>query len=338
MGSSPCTRYLLLLFLLRLQRESFAVIAVLVMEAVSRRAVEKADPLGGPRDRLVFNLFRRNETQHGDDYIGQECQRHSEAAFQAFYQAFLFGRFAHFAANSTIMESVSRGAGLAIRVVDFDLGDGVQWVPVIEAVAARGEEAALRLTSTKWEDDEEEARYDDNRYPRSSGRRFQDVSRRLCGFAEEIGVELKVEEMSIDELLSEAKKGLTLNGRREWIVFNCMVGPPHTGRKSRSKKPVAEFLKIAQDIVEANNCGIITLGQGDGLEKLRSCTKFSHYFDRCLGHYQAVLELMETEFPSQLVEARFGCRQSMQSPGASCGKMQELVQMLKRRSRLSWGV
>lgn len=289
-----------------------------LMEEVSRCALEKANPLGGPRDRLVFNLFRHKERQQsqGDDYIGQECWRHREPAFQAFYQAFPFMRFLHFAANSAILESAPRGAGSAIRVVDFDLGEGVQWVPVIEAMAARGDRMALRLTSIRWVEDSEEPKPDDNHggCPGNLGRKIRDVSRRLSGYAAEVGVELRVEEMNVDELLNEVNKRMALNGRREWIAFNCMLGLPGLGKKSRSRKQVREFLSIAQQIVAAGNSGIITFGEGDGFGTLKSCAEFEDFFDGCLGHYQTVLECMENEFPGELLEARLAIEALFISP------------------------
>ncbi|OWM67101.1 protein NODULATION SIGNALING PATHWAY 2-like [Punica granatum] len=286
-----------------------------LMEAVSRCGVEKANPLGGACDRLVFNLFRRAGRREGcDDYIRQECQRNSEAAFQAFYQGFPFMRFAHFAANSAILGSAPRGFGVVIRVVDFDLGEGVQWAPVIEAMAARGGVSLLRLTSIKWaEDDPEEAKEDDSHdCPGRSGRRLRDTSRRLSEHAREFGVQLEVDEMRIDELLIEAKEGMAMNGRREWFVFNCMVGL--MGRKNRNRKLVGKFLSAAEEVITANNCGIVTLGEGDAFQKLKSCSGFGEFFDGCLGHYQTVLECMETEFPSQLLEARLAMEALFVSP------------------------
>ncbi|KAF2306441.1 hypothetical protein GH714_018110 [Hevea brasiliensis] len=58
--------------------------------------------------------------KHGN-YLKQESSKNFEAAFRAFYQIFPYGRFAHFAANSAILEAMPVDTE-TIHIVDFDMG------------------------------------------------------------------------------------------------------------------------------------------------------------------------------------------------------------------------
>ena len=77
-----------------------------------------------------MSLFKN--PNHGD-YIKQECTKNFEVAFKAFYDIFPYGRFARFAANSAILESIPTDAEM-IHIVDFDIDEGLQWAPLIETL------------------------------------------------------------------------------------------------------------------------------------------------------------------------------------------------------------
>jgi hypothetical protein len=63
------------------------------------------------------------------------------------------------------------------------------------------------------------------------------------------GLKLTVEEMGIENLVSEMKKMKKRGGRRsEWLVFNSVVGLPHMGR-GRSRRLVMEFLRVAKEMI-----------------------------------------------------------------------------------------
>lgn len=64
--------------------------------------------------------------------------------------------------------------------------------------------------------------------------------------------------MGINDLVSELK--IKRGGRREWLVFNCMVGLPHMGRV-RSRSLVMEFLRVAKELI-ANSANCSTIHKG----------------------------------------------------------------------------
>ena len=176
------------------------------------------------------------------------------------------------------------------------MGEVVQWPPMMEAIAHQ--DKTLKLTSLKWEEE------DCNGAPLW---KFEKTKRRLYDQARAFGLKLKVEEMGIDDLVSElkAKRG----GRREWLVFNCMVGLPYMGRV-RNRSLVTEFLRAAKELIaNSANCstihkGIIAFGDGDACEKLKNCSDFESFFEGNLVHYQALLESLEMNFPFNFTEAR----------------------------------
>ncbi|KAK9289848.1 hypothetical protein L1049_008008 [Liquidambar formosana] len=273
-------------------------------EVIMRRVGEKANPIGEIVERLLYYLFLPSDKQA--DYLEQESARNFDAAFKAVYQIFPYGRFAHFRANSAIIEAMPHDAE-TIHIVDFDIVEGVQWSTIIEAIGQQQQQSpafqqkALRFTSIKWREE------NCDRAP--SRWRFEDTKRRLFDHARSFGLKVKVEEMELQDLVAETKKMKKRGGRREWYAFNCMVGLPHMGR-GRSRRHVMEFLRVAKELIansaygSTSNRGIIILGDGDAYEKLKNCSGFGSFFDGCLVHYQTLLESMQWSFPIQLAEGR----------------------------------
>ncbi|XVF55043.1 hypothetical protein PTKIN_Ptkin06aG0005000 [Pterospermum kingtungense] len=277
-------------------------------EVVLRCASEKGSPVGETWERVAFNLSQ--DIQNQSDYLVQESSKNFEAAFRVFYQMFPYGRFAHFSANSAIIEAMPSDADM-LHIVDFDIGDGIQWPPLIEAMACQ--QKALRLTSIRWGEE------DLGRSPW----RFEDTRSQLCAHARSFGLNLKVDEMGIEDLVNELNKMKKQggSGTREWLAFNCMVGLPHMG-KSKGRKLVNRFLNAAKEALSRNK-GIITFGDGDAYEKQ---TGFGTFFDGQLMHYNVVLESMESNFSKQLVQARMAMEHLFVAPNICA---QVLVQKWK---------
>ncbi|KAA8517454.1 hypothetical protein F0562_017747 [Nyssa sinensis] len=271
-------------------------------EVIVRCISEKVNPVGKTLERIAFNLFQSTEKE--GEYLKQESSKNFEAAFKAFYQIFPYGRFAHFAANSAILEAIPDDAE-TIHIVDFNMGEGIQWPPMFEALGPQ--QKTVRLTSIR-------SREDDCSSPRW---RFEEIKRQLYNHAASFGLRLKVEQTSIEDLVSEIKKTKKRGGKREWLAFNCMVGLPHMGR-GRSRSHVMEFLRVAMELItnSATN-GIIAFGDGDAGEKLKYCSGYGSFFDGYLAHYQALCESMEWNFPIDLAEARIAMESLFVAPYVS---------------------
>ncbi|RVW76478.1 hypothetical protein CK203_053339 [Vitis vinifera] len=94
-----------------------AELAVVLMNRIQ----EKVSPAGEVVERLSYYLFQPTDKQ--TNYLRQESAKNFNVAFKAFYQIFPYGRFAHFAANSAVLEAMPHDAE-TIHIVDFDMEKG----------------------------------------------------------------------------------------------------------------------------------------------------------------------------------------------------------------------
>ncbi|KAI4353776.1 hypothetical protein L6164_002704 [Bauhinia variegata] len=278
-------------------------------EEILKRLSQKVSPLGNTRERVAFNLCKDITCNAQEDYLRKESCKNMEPAFQTFYQWFPHGKVAHFAENSRILESIPEDSD-EILIVDFDMGEGVQWALMIEAIAHK-QQRTLKITSIKWEDEISECVF--------ARWKFEDTKNKLFAHAKSCGLKLKVEEKGIEDLFTELKKMNKRggSGKREWLAFNCMVGLPHMGRP-RSRRHAMEFLRVAKDLIRSHgNNGIITFGDGDAIEKLKNCLNFKSFFKGNLVHYEALLESIEANFPKKLSEARIAIESLFVAPYVS---------------------
>ncbi|KAJ0088296.1 hypothetical protein Patl1_31406 [Pistacia atlantica] len=200
----------------------------------------------------------------------------SPVAFEAFYRVFPNGMFAHFTANSAILEAIPHDAGV-LHIVDFDMGEGIQWASMIVALAQQ--QKLLQQFA----------------HPHL---RFEETKKQLIFYANCHDLKLKVEEMELQDLVSEIKKTTRRGRRREWLAFNCMWALPHM-KEEKKKKACYGVSK-------------------DTWEKLEDYSCFGSFFDSYQEHYRALLESMEWNFHKRLAEARIAMECLFVAPFASC--------------------
>ncbi|XP_028767538.1 nodulation-signaling pathway 2 protein-like [Neltuma alba] len=265
-------------------------------QVILRCISHKVSPLGDPLERLAFNWSQNHDPTEQGSSIKQEACKMFHHVFKAIYQGLPHGKIAHFAANSASIEFIPEDSEI-IHVIDFDMGEGVQWPPLIEAIAHQ--QKTLKLTSIKWEEDDS---FDTNFA--STQWKFEEIRRKLYEHAKSCGLNLKVEELAA-ELKKWNERGGHGNGKRNFVAFNCMVGLPHMGRV-RSRSHVSEFLQVARDFIKSSTSkrGIIAYGDGEACEKPRNSTNFRTFFNGHLEHYHTLLESIESNFPFQFSEAR----------------------------------
>ncbi|CAN1174708.1 Protein NODULATION SIGNALING PATHWAY 2 [Linum perenne] len=273
--------------------------AELVGELVSRLE-EKSSPTGSTLQRVVYHLVRalHHDDRQPHDTLALEASRNYGQAFKAFYQIFPYGKFAHFTANSVILDALPSDS---IHIVDFDIGSGVQWPPLMDGLVARGV-TVMRLTVVRWEDDE-------NFNDEDGDARSEEVKMLLHEQARIVGLKLIMGETDMEDLEFELKKA---NPTKEWTMFNCMVGIPHMG-EGRNAKHVTKFLRVAKECINIElgpTRGIIIFGDGIGWGKGLMCgdlsSSYVSIFEDQLGQFHALMESMEAHMPfdSQLKEAR----------------------------------
>lgn len=260
-------------------------------EVIIRCIKGKINPLGESLERVASNLFQHTEEDDQESYLKQESNKIIEAAFKAFYQIFPLGKFAHFAANSAIIEAMP-DESQTIHIIDYDMGKGIQWPPIIKAMSQKRK--ILRLTSIKKST--------------SDHWRFEETKRRLVDYANLFGLTLQVDEMTFEELASELRRMKKRGKRSEWLVFNCMFQFSYMGKRMRRIDALG-FLKLAKELLLANSSthrGLVTFGDGEAMDNSHHNTNntFSSYFNKNLLHYQSIFESLELYFPSHLAQAR----------------------------------
>lgn len=271
-------------------------------EVIARCIRRKANPLGETLERVAHNVVQTTEDQ-GGDYLRHEAIKNYKTAFKVLYQVLPYGRFAHFSANSAIQEAIPDYAE-TVHIIDFDMGDGIQWPPLIESMAQT--RRALRITSMKREEESTSHRW-----------RFEQTKRRLYDHAKPLGIKLQIEEMTVEELLNEAKRKKKTGKRKEWLAFNCMFQLPHmTNWQQRSQ--ALQFLQIAKELLvySAIPSGIVVFADGESGCCSSSFSGYSSFFNRQLAHYKSLFESMEWHFPVNLTEARIAVESLFLAPHA----------------------
>ncbi|KAL2557940.1 DELLA protein RGL2 [Forsythia ovata] len=250
---------------------------------------KKSNPWGTTMERLAFNLFQSKESE--GEYLRQELSKNFMKAFMVFYQSFPYGKFAHFTANSAILQAVPDDAK-TIHIVDFDVGEGIQWPPVFEAISQKGK--SLRFTSIKLEDKCICSQWD-----------FEGTKKWLYDHARQSGLKLQIEETSIEDLASGLTRIKKTGPGEEWLVFNCMIRLPHMARR-RKRSRVTDFLKVAKELLANGgaSAGIVTFADGEAQDSSRTYLGYSSFFDKLLMHYETLFESLEQHFHAHLAEAR----------------------------------
>ncbi|KAK4253345.1 hypothetical protein QN277_010666 [Acacia crassicarpa] len=277
-----------------------------LVEETLRCINQKTSPLAeDPTERLAFHYSSQNITGNPQGhFLKQEACKNFDTAFKVLYQSTPHGIFAHSVANSAMLEAIPEDSE-AVHIIDFDLGEGVQWAPVIEAISQQ--KKAVKFTLIKWEKEQENS---------------EEPRRNLIEYARSCGLEMKVEEKSFEELVTELKKLNKRGGnlKRDFLIFNCMVGLAHMGR-GRSRRSVMEFLNLGKNMINKNtfNRGIISFGDGEADEKLRNSLNFRSFFDGNMMHYKALMESIESNFPACFLQARTAIEFLFVGPFVSSG-------------------
>lgn len=325
--------HLCLVHLLKAYVEAMDSKEIELSEVFAQRIVQKVNPAGRPMERLLYYMFQCQNRE--SDYLTQESIKNFYPAFKAFYQIFPYGKFAHFVANLAILETLPSDVEI-IHLIDFDIGGGIQWASLMEVIKHQCKE--IRLTSVKFVEDD-----DDETNPFRW--KFEETKRRLCDHAMPCGLKIKLEEVRLKDL---GRKMMNIKmgdyGRKSWYAFNLNVGLPHMGR-TRSRKDVLEFLRLAKDFLHHVPCrghsqGIITYMDGDALHNntITPTLSYSSFLDSNFAHYQALLESMESNFPNHLGEARIALESLFVAPNVSRGEWGRKWEEKRQCGELEFGL
>ncbi|RLM79641.1 hypothetical protein C2845_PM12G05750 [Panicum miliaceum] len=112
-----------------------------------------ADPRGDAADRLAHHFARALARRADGDKAGGEGVAApaggaapssapgapSATAYLAYNQIAPFLRFAHLTTNQAILDAAASGGARRLHIVDLDAAHGVQWPPLLQAIADRAD-------------------------------------------------------------------------------------------------------------------------------------------------------------------------------------------------------
>lgn len=198
---------------------------------------------------------------------------HDEALLQSSYlslnQVTPFIRFSQLTANQAILEAIEGQP--AIHILDFDIMHGVQWPPLMQAVAERFPPPSLRITGTG----------SDIEILRRTGDR-------LAKFAHSLGLRFQFHSLivlSIEESISATSS--VLLHPRETLAVNC-VHYLHRLLKDRDR------FHLFLHRIKAMGPRVVTVAER---EANHNHPIFQQRFVEALDHYAAVFDSLEATLP-----------------------------------------
>ncbi|XP_075504125.1 scarecrow-like protein 18 [Primulina tabacum] len=180
-----------------------------------------------------------------------------------------FVRFSQLTANQAMLESIQ--GQQAIHILDFDIMHGVQWPPLMQAVAERFPTPTLRITATG----------SDLEILRRTGDR-------LAKFAQSLGLRFQFHPLILltnEDPISVTSSVLILPD--EALAVNCMQ---YLHRLLKNRDSVRLFLHR----IKAMNPIVFTVAER---EANHNHPFFQQRFVEALDHYAAVFESLEATLP-----------------------------------------
>ncbi|XP_073136162.1 scarecrow-like protein 18 [Henckelia pumila] len=197
----------------------------------------------------------------------EEALLHS--SYLSLNQVTPFVRFSQLTANQAILEAIQ--GQQAIHILDFDIMHGVQWPPLMQAVAERFPAPTLRITATGG----------DLEILRRTGDR-------LAKFAHSLGLRFQFHPLillSNEDPISVASSVVILPD--EALAVNCMH---YLHRLLKSRDSVRLFLHR----IKSMNPIVFTVAER---EANHNHPFFQQRFVEALDHYAAVFESLEATLP-----------------------------------------
>ncbi|KAJ7298809.1 hypothetical protein O6H91_Y395800 [Diphasiastrum complanatum] len=191
-------------------------------------------------------------------------------AFQLLHEVSPYNKFAHLTANQAIMEAVEDET--VVHIIDFDIMEGLQWPPLIEALATRSNEVSfLQITAVQLEG-----------APNTLSSSLELTGRRLTEFADSLQIPFSFETVVLDEETA----CLQLDGADQGgaLIANCMLQLPHM--TSRNPKSIFSFISA----ISKMEIKLVTIS--DDALKCRS-TDFTERFFEILHHSCALFDSVE---------------------------------------------
>ncbi|KAG6407357.1 hypothetical protein SASPL_130346 [Salvia splendens] len=240
--------------------------------------LSNSSPYGDATERLVHQFtkaltLRLNRFSGGGGGVSAASTAVDDAVIQSSFlslnQITPFIRFSQLTANQAILEAIEGQP--AIHILDFDIMHGVQWPPLMQAVAERFPPPTLRITGTGSDLD--------------ILRRTGD---RLAKFAHSLGLRFQFHPLivqSSDESISVTSSVAILP--HETLAVNCV----HFLHRLLSDR---DRLHLFLHRIKSMSPRIVAIAER---EANHNHPVFQHRFVEALDHYAAVFDSLEATLP-----------------------------------------
>ncbi|KAG6410410.1 hypothetical protein SASPL_128469 [Salvia splendens] len=244
------------------QRENFKLAEALVKN-IGFLAVSQAGAMRKVAtyfaEALARRIYRLYPTNHHDSALTDFLEMH-------FYETCPYLKFAHFTANQAILESFAGRD--RVHVIDFSMKLGMQWPPLLQALALRpGGPPRFRLTAVTADNTDQ----------------LQEVGRKLTHLAETINVEFEYKGVAANSL-SDLNAAMLDRREGETVAVNSILElHPLLAREGAIEK----VLRVIRELKPA----ILTVVEQ---EANHNGSVFSDRFTEALHYYSTLFDSLES--------------------------------------------
>ncbi|XP_008806184.1 scarecrow-like protein 18 [Phoenix dactylifera] len=190
-----------------------------------------------------------------------------------------FLRFAHLTANQAILEAVD--GRQSIHILDFDTSHGVQWPPLLQAIAERSEPSnrpSVRITGTGTDLDV-----------------LHRTGDRLKAFASSLGLRFQFHPLHLPTTNPDTSASFSSFQPHpgETLAVNCTLFLHKLLRDRGSDDPACKLMGFLRAVKEMNPA-VVTVAER---EANHNSPVFLQRFMEALDHYAAVFESLEATLP-----------------------------------------
>lgn len=239
-------------------------------------------PYGDSSERLAYHFTRALSIRLGR-HLGPStaataaaarsgCPRELQSCYLMLNQVTPFVRFSHLTANQAILDAINGGGQQSIHIVDFDIMHGVQWPPLMQALADRAPPPRLRITGAGPDQDA-----------------LNRTGDRLSKFAHSLGLPFNFHPL---HLSNDNEVGLMMMSvyPDEIVAVNLVMYLHRLIRSDREARELRTFLHQ----IRALNPRIVTVAEHEASHNHPS---FLRRFVEALDHYSVVFDSLEATLP-----------------------------------------
>ncbi|XP_062217287.1 protein MONOCULM 1-like [Phragmites australis] len=242
-----------------------------------------ADPRGDAADRLAQHfarvLARRIDDKAGDaPTAGGAAPAPAPSAYLAYNKIAPFLRFAHLTANQAILDAAAIGGARRVHIVDLDAAYGVQWPPLLQAIADGADPAVgppeVRITGAGPDHDA-----------------LLRTGDRLRAFSSSINLPFRFRPLLLPctaQLAADRSIGLELHPD-ETLAVNCVLFLHKLGGEGE----VAKFLRW----VKSMNPTVVTIAEREASIGSDCPDELPRRVAAAMDYYSAVFDALEATVP-----------------------------------------